>query len=229
MPRTFDSVVWLALCLLAALMGEGRSFAADPPAASEAGGGRVDLTERNRLWNDARRLESQGKIDEALIGANKVLAIDRTKYGAKDQRVAVSLDYVAKLNLVKGDFAAAREARRGALSIWQAVPGAAAWRVTDARLALADVDVLEKLTKPQRADLAKSDAAEESAEQAFRDAKFEQGATEARAAFGKLARQFSAPTTVARSPARSCWPTAWPAKESTPRRPRFSSTSSRRA
>ncbi len=134
------------------------------------------------MWNDARRLESQGKeIDEALVGANKVLAIDRTKYGAKDQRVAVSLDYIAKLNLAKGDFAAAREARRGALAIWESVPGAAAWRVTDARLAVADIDVLEKLTKPQRADLAENDVAEETAEQTFRDGKFERGVTEARA------------------------------------------------
>ena len=170
-------MVWPGFLVLAAVLA-GPLSAADPPAAPTQ---RMDLTERNRLWNDARLLESQGKIAEALSAANKVLTFDRDKYGAADQRVAVSLDYVARLNLAQGAFAAAREARSGALKIWSALPTAAAWRVTDARLALAEVDKLEKLSAAQRAELAKTDTAEVAAEQTLRDARFDQGATEAKA------------------------------------------------
>ena len=50
--------------------------------------GQVDklLEERDRLWEETQRLQSEGKLDEAAAAAEKMLAIERIVLTRKDKK-----------------------------------------------------------------------------------------------------------------------------------------------
>jgi hypothetical protein len=104
------------------------------------------LKERDRLRNETQRLRREGKLAEAIAAAEAVLAIEQKVLSADHPDVADSLGWLAALNLARDDFAAARAARQDALRILRERFGEAHWKVTDARLALEDVDARASLT-----------------------------------------------------------------------------------
>ena len=111
---------------------------------------------RDRLWAEAQRLRAQGQLDEAITAAEKMLAIERAALGAEHPEVAVSLEWLAKVYIERADFAAARKARQEVLALRGKLHGMKPWQVTDARLALADVERLAALSPDQRRRLAEA-------------------------------------------------------------------------
>ncbi len=115
------------------------------------------LKERDRLWDQSQKLHAAGKLAEATAAAEAALAIERKTLPADQDVLAVSLGRLAGLYLQREDFAAAKAARQEALEILRQRHGAAHWRVTDARLALEDVQRRAGMTRDQRQELAEAD------------------------------------------------------------------------
>ncbi len=115
------------------------------------------LKERDRLWDQSQKLHAAGKLAEATAAAEAALAIERKSLPADQDVLAVSLGRLAGLYLQREDFAAAKAARQEALEILRQRHGAAHWRVTDARLALEDVQRRAGMTHDQRQKLAEAD------------------------------------------------------------------------
>jgi CHAT domain-containing protein/Tfp pilus assembly protein PilF len=91
----------------------------------------------------ALRLRQEGKLAEAVAAAEQVLAIEREVLGEAHADVAETLEWIASVQEEREEFAAAREARKAVLAIVTKLYGEKDWRVTDARLTLADVTRLE--------------------------------------------------------------------------------------
>jgi CHAT domain-containing protein/Tfp pilus assembly protein PilF len=86
-----------------------------------------------------------------------MLKIERKVLTADDPDLAFSLDWLAGLHLERADFAAAKAARQDALEILRKRYGEVHWKVTDARLALQDVERLAAMTGEQRQKLTEAE------------------------------------------------------------------------
>jgi CHAT domain-containing protein/tetratricopeptide (TPR) repeat protein len=114
---------------------------------------RERLKERDRLFSEAEKLNQAGKLLEALAVFEKKLAIEREVFGDVHAVVADSLAMLARGCEARQDFAAARKALQEVVAIRAQLLGARDWRVTDARLTLADLGLRERLGPAQRAQL----------------------------------------------------------------------------
>ena len=130
------AVVLVLACqtLVAPAPAHGQAAAEDAKAAA--------LKDRNRLWEETRKLRAAGKTAEALAAAEAMLAIERKVLREDDADLAVSLGWLAELQVEREDFAAAKAARREVLDILRKRLGESDWRVVDARRALEDVERL---------------------------------------------------------------------------------------
>jgi CHAT domain-containing protein/Tfp pilus assembly protein PilF len=108
------------------------------------------LRQRQCLQAEANERKEAGRLAEAVAAADKALALARQVFGDVHDEVASSLEALADLHLRRAEFIGARRARREALAIRIKLHGEKDWRSTDARLALADVDLWEKLNDKQR-------------------------------------------------------------------------------
>jgi len=142
-------LVLAGLILFAPPPAHGQAAAADAKAAA--------LKERDRLWQQTRKLRAAGKTAEALAAAEAMLAIERRFAGSDHPVVAESLGWLAELHVEREDFAAAKAARREALDILRKRLGESDWRVVDARQALEDVKRLAGMDRDQRARLAEAE------------------------------------------------------------------------
>jgi CHAT domain-containing protein/Tfp pilus assembly protein PilF len=113
--------------------------------------------ERTRLANQARKLRAAGKTAEAIAAAEALLKIERRVLPADDPELAAWLEWLAGLYIERADFAAAKTARQEALEILRKLHGEAHWKVTDARLALQDVERRAAMTGDQRQKLAEAE------------------------------------------------------------------------
>jgi CHAT domain-containing protein/tetratricopeptide (TPR) repeat protein len=114
---------------------------------------RERLKERDRLFSEVQKLAKAGKLEEANAVFEKKLAIEREVFGEVHAVVADSLAMLARGYEARQDFAAARKGLQEVVAIRVKLNGEKDWRVTDARLALADLGVREKLGPAQRARL----------------------------------------------------------------------------
>ena len=142
-------LVLACLTLGAPAPAHGQAAAADAKAAA--------LKERNRLWGETRKLRAAGKTAEAIAAAEAMLAIERKVLPEDHADLAVSLGWLAELQVEREDFAAARAARREALDILRKGRGESDWRVVDARRALEDVERLAGMDRDRRARLAEAE------------------------------------------------------------------------
>jgi CHAT domain-containing protein/Tfp pilus assembly protein PilF len=115
------------------------------------------LKERDRYSDESAKLEKEGKLPEAIAASEKMLAIEREMFGNDHADVAGSLGRLARMQQNEDNFEAARQLRREALAIKEKLFGKDSWKVTDARLALADVDIWAKLKPEDRNALAHCD------------------------------------------------------------------------
>ena len=119
--------------------------------------GQGGLKERDRLWDQTQKLRAAGKLSEAIAAAEAMLAIERKVLPAGHADLAVSLDWLAMIYSDREDFAAAKVARQQALEVLRKRYGETHWKVTDARLALEDVERRAGMTRDQRQKLAEAD------------------------------------------------------------------------
>jgi CHAT domain-containing protein/Flp pilus assembly protein TadD len=120
-------------------------------AVSEAA--KAALKERDRLREQSQRQYAAGKLAEAISAAEAIVKLERTAQpAAGDSRVA-SLEWLARLQLERGDFAAAKAAQSEAVALLRQVHGQTHWTVTDATLALQDVESRAGMNVDQRRKL----------------------------------------------------------------------------
>lgn len=110
------------------------------------------LKERTVLDKAAQEASAKGNIKEALEHRTKALAITREVFGPKSIQVAAALTLIGNMNMSAAleDWSAARVARKEALEIFTKAYGKENWNAVDARLRLADVDLIEKLSPEDR-------------------------------------------------------------------------------
>jgi CHAT domain-containing protein len=127
---------------------------AEPAQSSLSPEQQQKLKERDRLQAEANELQRQGKLAEAIAAARQGLAIERRVFGDVHEDVAGSLEWLAGMHEQREDFPTARQARREVIAILTRLHGERNWRVTNARLALADVNRLAAMDATQRRRLA---------------------------------------------------------------------------
>ena len=130
------------------------------------------LKERAQYEQQAAKLRQAGKLEEALVAAGKMLAIEREVLGNENEDVLGSLEQIGQMHDAREDFTAARKAREEMLAIRMKMHGADDWRVTDARLAMEDVGLLEKLPVEDRKALKEAVRADQQARQLFQANRF---------------------------------------------------------
>jgi hypothetical protein len=144
----------LGLGLLAVLLtGQGLFWADEPKTPPLTAAQQQWLKERDRWAAETTKLRQQGKLAEAIAACEKKLAIEREVFGNVHEEVAGTLEQLAQMHEEREAFAAAKQARQEVLALWTKRHGATHWRVTDARLALAQVDQLAQLTAAERRQL----------------------------------------------------------------------------
>jgi CHAT domain-containing protein len=115
------------------------------------------LKERDQLWDQTQKLRAAGKTIEAITAAEAMLAIERKVLPAGHADLAASLDWLAEMYVQREDFRNAKSARAEILQIVRKRHRETHWKVTDARLALDDVEGQARMTRDQRQKLAEAD------------------------------------------------------------------------
>jgi CHAT domain-containing protein/tetratricopeptide (TPR) repeat protein len=144
----------------------GRATAEEPKPLTEEQ--KAQLQERDRLGTEALKLGSAGKLDEMVALWQKKLAIERAVFGDVHEEVAASLTELARMHQFREDFGAARQARKEVLTLRTRLHGEKDWRVTDARLDLADLELQARLDKAGRQRLRQAVALNAGVEELFR-------------------------------------------------------------
>jgi CHAT domain-containing protein/Flp pilus assembly protein TadD len=147
-----------------------------------------ELRRRDRLWAESRRLHAEGKLAAAVDAAEQVVAIERRLLGKGHEDLAVSLDQLGALYAELGRFDDARGAHREALALFEARYGPSHWKVTDARLALDDVDRLARLKPDGRRQLAKAERQNSRVVELFAQGKWQEAAELARESLQTVGR-----------------------------------------
>jgi CHAT domain-containing protein/tetratricopeptide (TPR) repeat protein len=145
---------------------------ARPPLTAEQ---KQRLAERDRLDQEALDLYRRGQPARAVAAFEKKLSIEREVLGRLSTEVAESLETLAKLHQACDDFPAARKDCQEALALRQELHGPKDWRVTDARLALADVERSAALAPRQRRRLAEADDLYDQATRSYQQGKYADG------------------------------------------------------
>jgi CHAT domain-containing protein len=167
-------LVWASLLMLPIAL-----VFAEPPQAPLTAEQRVKLKERNRLSKEANRLQREGKLAEAIAAAEKMLALERQVLGDVHGDVVESLEWLAGMHEQRDDFAAARQARQEVLTLRIKLHGAEHWRVTDARLYLAEVESLSRMTAAQRQQLAEANRLNDEVVAFYRQGRFREAVEKA--------------------------------------------------
>jgi tetratricopeptide (TPR) repeat protein len=111
------------------------------------------LKERDRLWDQTQKLRTAGRLTEAIAAGEAMLAIERRVLAAAHPDLVSSLNWLADLHLWREDFAAAKTARSEALELLSKRYGESHWMVTDARLALEDIERRANMTDENKLKL----------------------------------------------------------------------------
>jgi CHAT domain-containing protein/Tfp pilus assembly protein PilF len=137
----------LAVCLFQLSLGQPVPLPANAPKKNR-------LEERDRLIREAERLLRANDFRGVIAARKKALAIEREVLGPQSDQVLISLKQLAIYSIFasesSADFVTARQARGEVLASSLKRFGHKDWRVTDARIALADLDILEKLNRADR-------------------------------------------------------------------------------
>jgi CHAT domain-containing protein/tetratricopeptide (TPR) repeat protein len=152
--HTLSLVLAIAISLSGARRVSAQQASAAPTLTTDQ---QARLKERDEWGEEVVWLHNQGKLEEAIAALQKLLAIEREVFGDENEALAGSLRLLAVMYQSLDDFAAARTERQKILAIERKVHGEADWRTTDARLALADIDLLENLQPDERKQLHQAD------------------------------------------------------------------------
>ena len=126
----------------------------DPPLQSER---RARIEEAKHWIEESRKLGGAGKWTEAAYDADKAVAIARDVLAGDSSALATVFDFAASMHEGAEEFSTARNLRREILTIRTKQLGKDDWQATDARLALENTSLLEKLNPAQRRKLTDAD------------------------------------------------------------------------
>src|SRR5271157_3964281 len=174
---------WMSLVTISVGSVEARQpGSSSPPSLTDSQ--KLQLKQRDRLADQTLQLYAQGKLGEAIEAAKAMLAIQRRVLPAGHEDILVSLDWVALLYSEQGNFAAARAARQEALDILRKHYGESHWKVTDARLALEDIDRQARMSRAQRQKLAEATRLNQESVGLYRSGKYAEALELARRVLG---------------------------------------------
>jgi tetratricopeptide (TPR) repeat protein len=143
-------VVFLTAACLLPVLCPAPPRAEAPPDKQLTREQQEKIEEVKRLLAELNKLRAAGKLAEAVAAAEKALAIVRDLVGPVHLDETQLLELLAGLHEQREDFEAARKARKEVVDIATRLYGREGWRVTDARLALSDLELKAKLTPEQR-------------------------------------------------------------------------------
>lgn len=114
--------------------------------------------EFQRLVGEMRQAAAEGQHAKAVVACQKLLALQKQADPNGVETRGKLLMFLADLQRSLDNLAAEKTARQEVLSIHEKLYGKQDWRVHDARLALYDLTLLQKLSKAQRQQLLKAQA-----------------------------------------------------------------------
>lgn len=153
-----------------------------PPAKDLTAQQKDMLKESERLDKERSALEKAGKLAEAIVVLNKKLAFERSLFGDVHENVVDSLRRLARMHESLQDYSTAQKERTEVLALVVKLYGDKAWQVTDARLALAYVKELTKLTDEDRSRLEESHRSHTKADDLYNADKYKEALPLARQA-----------------------------------------------
>jgi CHAT domain-containing protein/Tfp pilus assembly protein PilF len=154
--RTFSR--WSACLLLVVGLVGSASTQQPKPEPKKLTPEQVEkLKERAKLRQSAFDYKKAGQDNDVIATLGKALAITREVFGPQDPQVANALEEIAELHMQLHNWEAARTAHSQATDILVARYGKDDWRAIDAKLALADVAVFEKMTKEELRESVRAD------------------------------------------------------------------------
>jgi len=110
--------------------------------------------ELDPLRTEAQQLRKERKLPEAVTAAQRLLARERELLGDDAPDVVRSLEFIAECYEEAGNIQQARATRKQNVELQTKLHGRNDWRATDANLALAHFELLQKLPTAQRRELA---------------------------------------------------------------------------
>lgn len=147
-------------------------MAAQPPRPPLNKEQQQKFKELNRVAAQRQKLSREGKLEEAVAAGEKELDLLRELFGKDHESVVRLLQFLAQVQERREDWAAARSARQEVLAVQQHRYDKEDWRVTDARLALADTEQRSRLTAEQRGQLRQAEALNQQIGRLFRSGKY---------------------------------------------------------
>lgn len=173
-----------------AVFSDLRAQEAASPDGEETPASADDLrAERDRHWEEARQRRKDGEHAEAAEAGERMLTIERKWLGDANDKIAVSLEWLADVYEQAEDWPSAEARRREALAWRETHQGAARWETVNARLALVHVQRLQGLSEEERRTLAEADAKNERSVALYRQKRYEEAlalAEEALASYRRL-------------------------------------------
>jgi tetratricopeptide (TPR) repeat protein len=158
--------------ILVVLLALGLAGADEPRVPPLTAAQQQRLKERDQYAAETAKLRKEGKLAEAIAVCEKMLAIEREVFGNVHKDVAGSLEQLAEIQEEREEFAGARKARVEVLAIQTRLWGEKNWQVTDARLALEDLDRLTRLDPVRRRKLAEATQWQGKATELYRKGKW---------------------------------------------------------
>ncbi len=186
----------------AAIADYEQAIAIDPDSSLYRGN--LSRARRNQVWSAAQGYRSSGQYEQAIAAAVDMLAIEREWLGADHTEIPISIEWIASacqeaaLALVPrapsggngaiadGEIASyltrAEERYAEAVAWREKNNGADDWRTVDARIALADVQLLRKMTLAQIRKYIEWDEVHSRSVQRYEAARYGESLREAEAA-----------------------------------------------
>jgi CHAT domain-containing protein/Tfp pilus assembly protein PilF len=138
----------LGVALMIGLGARGAQASGGPPTPTSE-----PLPERDQLIRQVDELRRAGKLDEAVVAAERALELERAAGSGATADAAEALARLAGLLELAGDWGRAAALRRDALSAREHADGQGHWRTADARLAAALAEKVAGLGTPQREEV----------------------------------------------------------------------------
>ena len=150
--RRFASLGWHWILAAASFAAPpGRAGADDPPRAPAlTDAQKARLVERDRLGEQAQKLQAEGKLAEAIAAAGAMLAIEREVLGEASEDAIGSLELLAGLHEDRDDWSAATTARARVLALRSGSMGDEHWKTIDARFAMGRAEAVGRLDRDGR-------------------------------------------------------------------------------
>src|SRR5262249_38736078 len=109
-----------------------------------------------RLKGEINKLVEAKKHEEAFANAEKILPLEKEVFGEKGPQRLPWLQVMVKNYTVKGNFARAIALQQEVVAIEEARCAKDDWRVTDARLHVGHLELLERRTPEERLEINKA-------------------------------------------------------------------------